>query len=159
MLTWRDHSTDWTMLTVCLVPANVYSVQLYCARVHRVRTRITGYTSLFRPPPSGTRGNSWSVPLIQFCLGVHWSGPVCFKAADRIGIGSCPEILEGCGATGAIIFTLRPPRELFISTCCPCSCSDHQPGVWGDGGANERPGMGRTDQSEVRTLRSPDTDH
>ena len=117
MLSWRDHSTDWTMLTVCLVPANVYSVQLYCAAVLCSCTpcQDSHYRLHFSVPLATIRDpGELLVSATDIILSGHWPGPVCFNAADR-------RWRRDAGPLGAIIFTLRPPRELFISTCCPCS--------------------------------------
>lgn len=99
------------MLTVCLVPANVYSVQLYCAAVHSCQD--SHYRLHFSVPLATIRGELLvsATDIILSGHSGHWPGPVCFNAADRRR--------DAAGPLGAIIFTLRPPRELFISTCCP----------------------------------------
>ena len=133
------------MLTVCLVPANVHSVQCTtvlcsCTLVSGLALPVTLLCSA-RNHPGGTPGQcDWYNFVWPFCTG-HWPGPVCFNAADR---------RRDAGPLGAIIFTLRPPRELFISTCCPAPAltisqgGDHMIRPMGGRGwgelTNKRPG-------------------
>ena len=78
----------------------VYSCTVHVYTVSGLALPVTLLCSArHHPGPGGTPGQCHWYNFVWECTG-HWSGPVCFKAADRIGIGSCPEMEEGCGATG-----------------------------------------------------------
>ena len=134
------------MLTVCLVPANVYSVQLYCAAVHSCQD--SHYRLHFSVPLATIRGELLvsATDIILSGYSALVTGQDLFVLMPRTG----DRRRRDAGPLGAIIFTLRPPRELFISTCCPAPAltiskgGDHmirpmRGRGWGDL-TNQRPG-------------------
>ena len=73
------------MLTVCLVPANVYSVQLYCASVHSCQD--SHYRLHFSVPLATIRGELLVTDIILSGHSALVTGQDLFVLMPRTGDG------------------------------------------------------------------------
>ena len=79
----------------CRLMCTLYSCTVHLYTVSGLALPVTLLCSArHHPGPGGTPGQCHWYNSVWQCSTSHWSGPVCFKAADRIWVGSCPEIEE-----------------------------------------------------------------